>query len=621
VPENPSASLDDLEALARLHFEELSEAELQLLHAASRGDVVLCGPNNDTNDPANDPTGAGAWANQRQIRADLIRWLCRNREAAEKVDPRGLQVYAGKISGELDLSFATIPFPLSFARCCFASNIYLTHASLPTLNLGGSVTRSIHADGIHVAGNVFLRAGFLSKGRVELRDAQIGGTLLCDGAAFENPGSTALAADRVSVKGSVLLKAGFSAKGQVRFLGAQIGSNLECDDGQFLNPGAGTPSSPGIGSLMADRINVGGGVFLRNAFLSDGAIRLTGSQIRGDLDCQGATLNNPGGQALAAENIRVGSNVFLRGDFNARGAVILFGAQIEGSLDCRHGAFGLINLQTATIKGLFRWTDIHISESTKLDLRDASASAIQDEETSWPKKGNLSLNGFSYVGISEGPRDARTRLNWLDRVDKFAPQPYRQLAEALHDAGDDRGAREVLFEMEHRRRKEEDHNWFSRSWSMILRRTIGYGQMSWWALAWLLGLTMAGSALFGLGYLGGAVAPNDKDAYQCFEQDGYPPAYYPHFNPIAYSLEHSFPLVNLGVKEKWAPDMGGPSKAAALHWTVFRTRHDIAFRGFHMFWLSFPALLRVCLWLQILLGWVLATLFVAGLTGIVKSGP
>jgi len=474
MPENLSGPQNELEALASLRFEELSEAEMQLLHLAPKGNVVICGPNNDPNDPANNPAGAGTWANQRHIRADLIRWLCRHREAAEKVDPRGIQVFAGKISGELDLSFAAIPFPLSFARCCFSSNIYVIHASLPALNLGGSVTRSIHADGIHVAGDVLLRAGFLSKGRVEIRGAQIGGTLLCDGAAFENPGGTALAADRACVKGSVLLKAGFIAKGQVRFLGAQVGSNLECDQGQFLNPGAGTPSSPGSGSLMADRINVGGGVFLRNAFLADGAVRLTGAQIRGDLDCQGATLNNPDGQALAAENIRVGSNVFLRGDFNARGAVILFGARIEGSLDCRLGSFGLLNLQTATIKGLFRWTDIHISEATELDLRDASANAIQDEDTSWPKKGNLILNGFSYSGISEDSPDARTRLDWLDRVEKFSPQPYRQLAKALHDAGDDRGAREVLFEMEHRRRKKEDHHWFSRSWSMLLRRTIGH---------------------------------------------------------------------------------------------------------------------------------------------------
>jgi hypothetical protein len=130
-----------------------------------------------------------------------------------------------------------------------------------------------------------------------------------------------------------------------------------------------------------------------------------------------------------------------------------------------------------------------------------------------------------------------------------------------------------------------------------------------------------GTVFFGLGYLGGAMAPSDKDAYELFEQHGYPPAYYSHFNPLAYSFEHSFPLVNLGVKEKWAPDMAGPGKAAVLHWTVFRVRREINFRGFHLLWVSFPASLRVYLWIQIILGWVLATLFVAGLTGIVKSGP
>jgi len=338
------------------------------------------------------------------------------------------------------------------------------------------------------------------------------------------------------------------------------------------------------------------------------------------MDCEGGRFQNPSGEAISAENINVEGHVFLRDGFRAEGTVTMHGATIGGGLHCRRGMFSTLNLNTATVKGIFLWSGVQVHACTRLELKNASVDTIEDDEVSWPANGNLSLDGFTYVHISSGPKDAETRIKWLDRQDQFTLQPYRQLAKVLRDNGDERGARRVLFEMEDRRRNEEDQGWLDRFWSRLLRRTIGYGQMSWWALAWLLVLTLTGSVLFELGYLGGTVAPNDKDAYQCFEQHGYPPAYYPHFNALAYSLEHSFPLVNLGLKEKWAPDMGDPSEAAALQWTVFRAKYDLAFGEFHLLWVSFPALLRVWLWAQIILGWVLATLFVAGLTGIVKSG-
>jgi hypothetical protein len=160
----------------------------------------------------------------------------------------------------------------------------------------------------------------------------------------------------------------------------------------------------------------------------------------------------------------------------------------------------------------------------------------------------------------------------------------------------------------------QDHHWYRRVWSWILRRTIGYGQMSWRALWWLLGLTALGSLLFGLGYLGGAIAPNEKEAYGGFLQQGYPPGYYSQFNPLVYSFEHSFPLINLRVKDHWEPKLSGSAVPAVVNCGAFRWMQD------HHLRLSSPRSLRWWMWIQTLAGWVLATLFVAGLTGIVKSG-
>ena len=103
---------------------------------------------------------------------------------------------------------------------------------------------------------------------------------------------------------------------------------------------------------------------------------------------------------------------------------------------------------------------------------------VEDEIASWPQKGNLSLDGFTYTRISTDPPDAETRLKWLDRADKFTLQPYRQLAKVLRETGDERGARRVLFEMEDQRRTRQDRKWYQQCLNQALRRTIGYGQMS-----------------------------------------------------------------------------------------------------------------------------------------------
>jgi hypothetical protein len=337
------------------------------------------------------------------------------------------------------------------------------------------------------------------------------------------------------------------------------------------------------------------------------------------VECDGGTFRNPGAVALNGEQAHVEGHIFLREGFAAEGSVLLFGARVEGGVSCKRGAFNALNLNTATVKGIFDWSNVQGVERSRLDLQSASIGNIEDDEASWPEKGKLCLDGLTYGRISEGPTDAAARLRWLARVDKFTLQPYQQLAKVLRENGDLRGARAVLFEMEDRRRMEQDQGALGRFMSWVLKWTIGYGQMSWRALWWLLGLTVLGSITFGAGYLGGAIAPNEKEAYAVFQQRGYPPDYYPSFNPLAYSFEHSFPLVNLGVKDHWAPSLGVSASPPLVHCWGLKWMRDVAVCGVHVFRVSSPGLLRWCIWLQVPLGWGLATLFVAGLTGIVKS--
>lgn len=125
--------------------------------------------------------------------------------------------------------------------------------------------------------------------------------------------------------------------------------------------------------------------------------------------------------------------------------------------------------------------------------------------------------------------------------------------------------------------------------------TIGYGfylQRAGWGL---LLLTAIGWGLFRQGYFGGAMAPTDKDAYYFFRVQARPPDHYPRFTVSVYSLENTVPLVNLGQKDHWMPD---PNAQGSRRMPEF------------LLWFR---------WSQVLLGWLLATLFVAGVTGVVRK--
>ncbi len=157
----------------------------------------------------------------------------------------------------------------------------------------------------------------------------------------------------------------------------------------------------------------------------------------------------------------------------------------------------------------------------------------------------------------------------------------------------------VLVAMENQRRKYGELNFLSWLWRWILRLTIGYGYRPWYALLWGIGFVVLGASFFSLGYRWGDMTPKDAEAYKQFKtnipaqrnHDGLPPNYIEFSAPI-YSLDAFLPIVNLGEKDQWMPN-----------------RHKGDFGKF----------LRIWLWIHIGLGWLLTTLFVAGLTPVIRS--
>ena len=115
----------------------------------------------------------------------------------------------------------------------------------------------------------------------------------------------------------------------VRLTGASIGNNLECDGARLQND-----SGP---ALHADRLRVGGGMFLRGGFAATaagdfGAVRLIGAHI-GQLDCTEVRLHNDSGSVLDADGLHVDGNMFLSGALSGGGdgtALDLTGVGVVG---------------------------------------------------------------------------------------------------------------------------------------------------------------------------------------------------------------------------------------------------------------------------------------------------
>ncbi len=502
------------------------------------------------------------------------------------------------MTANLDLSLLSIPFQLAF-RHCRLGVIELQQAEVSQLDLEGSLVRATKADRLR-----------------------------------------AIKADSLIVKTNVALRHGFNAQGEVGFPFAQIGGILDCSGGTFTNPpqvdAQGKHVEMSGSALSADGINVRGSVFLGEGFIAHGEVRFPLAQIDGYLDCSGGTFTNPnqkgaqgGGRALNATGINVKGHVMLSKqftadggkEFTANGEVNLGGAQIGTLLDCTNGNF----------------------ENATLDLRDVSAASLWDSGlndpvgkvtdsaitniTKWPQQCNLLLDGFVYGRISSGGNiNAKKRLDWLRLLPgkPFRRQPYLHLAKVLQDSGDSDGALRVRVKMEELSRSSEaggepSSKWLNKIirpirigiawlWSWFLRVSIGYGYYPKRALGFIILLSALGCIVYDRSYYAGTMVPTDEKAYAKFTDpttEQQVPPHYLSFSSFVYSVENSLPLVKLGQGEKWQPYPG----TEAPEWqALFTSRFGTS-----------PRFVRTFLRIQILLGWLFATLFLAGVSGIVHK--
>ncbi len=189
--------------------------------------------------------------------------------------------------------------------------------------------------------------------------------------------------------------------------------------------------------------------------------------------------------------------------------------------------------------------------------------------------------------VERSPRPRETwRANWLDFVcnrdaavterllwlkherDGFHAHLYDQLARHYREIGHESSERRVLIAKQWYRRKELPL--LSKTWNWISCATLGYGYRSWRALGLFLVFFAAGTWYFGT-----------HDSVFRHDYTVHPPK----FRSWIYTLDLLLPVINLGQRENWVAKPGFPQTLATI---------------------------------LIVMGWVLATTFLAGISGLVR---
>ena len=320
---------------------------------------------------------------------------------------------------------------------------------------------------------------------------------------------------------------------------ARIGGSLTLD-GATLGD-SGTPDD----ALAAARMTVSGDLSGRSGFVAYGRVWLSAATIGGDVLFTGATVHSSRGPAIDANRLTIAGSFSARYGFTAEGGIILVHAQIGNQLnftEARISTTGIWALHLGGARVATLWLTFAAPPVGRVRLSGLQADSIFDNPATWPAE--LDLVGCSYrllLARSPAPRGSPLppqsvtvgqRLDWLRRSpDGYAPQPYEQLAAHYRQNGQDQEARRVLLEKQRQRRATLNRP--KRIFGYLLDGVVGYGYRPWLAGVWL-------TAFWALGTLTFTVQPSAPRSDAA-----------PERNPALQSLDLLLPIINLGHDGAW----------------------------------------------------------------------
>lgn len=464
--------------------------------------------------------------------------------------------------GRLVLAGASIAGNAMFSGATLQGNRDPDEPAVLVLPRGSAdPSAALVADRLAVNGNLVLDEGFTATGTIRLANARVGGHLRLSGATLRShftPGTdgddqprpvpVALAADGIEILGDLEGRRSLPRSepseqgplrtyGQVRLVGAHVHGSVSLTGVQL--------HGPGLDVLFADRLRVGGSLYLLGVEVS-GSIRLHHAHIGSTLDCTEARLDaprhRPDGSIKASLDARaatIGKDLFASYGFTATGGVRLSLVEVSKSVSfigARLGTPGQ-GISALRARGMVcqeLWLRFVEPPHGEVNLAGVVAGSVYDDAQLWNTRGPLNIEDFQYQSLTAAPEvDVTTRLAWLrGALPSYDPDPYDQLASSYRDGGHDDHADTVLLAKQQHR--HSGHRIPGRLWGWLQEWTVGYGYRPWRAAWWLAVCWLLGSLWFSYHQLTRLDSGQD-----------------PSWQPVIYAADLLVPVVNLGQDGLW----------------------------------------------------------------------
>lgn len=400
----------------------------------------------------------------RVLRANFIETILTNDKYRGAITRHGVRVSGARFAERIDLQNAELRHELWFEGCLFEKGADLSwlQSTQPIAFDASKVTGDLSFYAAQIASDLRMTNSRVAE--VILRGAHVSRTL--DLSHLSAAG--ALNMSGIEVGSDLTMISGQFA--EVELLGARVGHTLDLSRSKIT------------GKLHMDSLQVGVYLHIRDATLAE--VNLLGAHVQNQLTLDRSTVTG----ALGMFEIQIGTDLWMpHAAFS--GAVNLRNAQIGGQIDWSGTTFQQnVNLTGARVGGALNFDAAKWSKNVTLIARYAKFGVIPGLTSAWPDK--LELDGLTYADI--GPVGDNFE-KWFGKLERYARQPYEQLANVLQAKGDIPRATAVRYAARDRDRRELSGPIFA--WLTLLDWVIGYGYYPYRSIVWVFLLVILGAVV------------------------------------------------------------------------------------------------------------------------------
>lgn len=277
---------------------DLTSAEEQLIADCQADEPTVLGDGGLPKKPSDD----------RKVRAELLRYLILGGCDKCQVGDQGVMLQGAWVEGDLNISFTSVRGGV-FLRYCMLSDSFLAiQTCFRRIDFSNSIIKNFNASSSSISDGLIMES-IVCHDEFLIVGSNVLGQCIFSDSLFEG-GRFALTAQGAKFGEAVILER-VNSKGKISFSGAEI-------SGQFVLVDAHLEQGPKSNfdreldhSFTAQGATLKGGVFF-DGVTTDGQVNFSGTDIDGQLSFSRAVLKVPGGTALNAQRLRLKGGLIWR---------------------------------------------------------------------------------------------------------------------------------------------------------------------------------------------------------------------------------------------------------------------------------------------------------------------